>query len=116
MRIDAVSGGNSHYDNQNSLTKQEIKIRDEYNNLLMNFRNTPNKSNGDKLLHFLQTNYKTLKDLAAKNPHHGPKTVPTFENSYKQAIASLQVFEDKKGTPPSMPEEFLGDVHGWINY
>jgi len=81
MRIDAVSGGNSHYDNQNSLTRQEIKIRNEYNNLLTNFRNTPNKSSGDK-----------------------------------GAIESLQVFEDKKGTPPSMPEEFLGDVKGWINF
>ncbi|MBM3196365.1 MAG: hypothetical protein FJZ61_00040 [Chlamydiae bacterium] len=100
------------------MTKQEIKIRDEYNNLLTNFRNTPNKLNGDKLLHFLQnkSHYEALEDLAGKNPHHGPKTHPTFESSYKGAIESLQVFEDKKGTPPSIPEEFLGDVRGWINF
>jgi hypothetical protein len=112
MQIGPVSGGSHHY------PPHKDSLQAKYDKLLNSFRDKPSKQTADNLLRFLNNpaNKSALEKIALKNPNQ--HQIPTFEVSYQSAISALNGWE-QRGCPSNLaviPEEFLKDVHAWINY
>ena len=112
MQIGPVSGGSHYY------PPHEESPQATYDKLLEAFRNHPSRQNADKLLNFLKNpaNKSAHEKIANKNPNQ--QQTPTFAVSYQSAVSALTGWEEK-GCPSNLaviPEEFLKDVHAWIDY